>query len=65
MKYDAPGLICRAADALRHKDGGVAYALYGLAGNLQQLMRGEATMDQWKECYTDSGPLVNDDEKMP
>jgi hypothetical protein len=65
MKYDAPGLICQAADALRSSDGGRAYALYELAGNLQQLMRGQANLDEWKACYVDCGPLVNADVKMP
>lgn len=65
MKYDAPGLICSAADALRHRDGGTAYALYELAGNLQKLMSGEATLDEWKACYVSRCPKIDADERMP
>ncbi|HEV2504441.1 MAG TPA: hypothetical protein VGV39_15285 [Mesorhizobium sp.] len=65
MKYDAPGLICSAADAIRRKDPGSAYALYELASNLQKLMRGKASLEEWKRCYADLGPDVDADERMP
>lgn len=59
MKYDAIGLVCKGADALKRKDPGTAYALYELAENLRRLMKGEASIDAWNKCYAggDSAPI--------
>lgn len=59
MKYDAIGLVCKGAEALKRKDPGAAFALYELAENLRQVMNGEASFDSWGSCYVggDNKPI--------
>jgi hypothetical protein len=52
MKYDAIGLLHAAAMGLKRRDTGTAYAVAELANNLRLLMRGEATLDEFRACYT-------------
>lgn len=51
MKYDAMGLLRQAADGLRRRDLGMAYAVLELANNLRLVMRDEATVAEFRECY--------------
>lgn len=59
MKTDVIGLITGAAMNLKRKHGGEAYALLEVANNLRLLMRGEATIYEWNDCYVgaDREPL--------
>lgn len=59
MKYDAMGLLRQAADGLRRRDLGLAYAVLELANNLRLVMRDEATVAEFRECYVgfDSEPI--------
>lgn len=60
MKYDAIGLISRAANSLARKDGGTAFALYELADNLAILMRKEAPIEEFLAIYVgqNSPPFI-------
>lgn len=64
MKYDAIGLVCKGAAALKRKDPGSAFALYELAENLRQVMSGEAAFESWGNCYVGGDNEPIDPTKM-
>ncbi len=52
MKTDVMGLLHNAALALKHRgDSGTAFALLEMGNNLRLVMREEASLDEWNECY--------------
>lgn len=60
MKYDVMGLLGEAARQISRRDPGRAYALYELANNLRLVLRGKASIDDFKSAYTvgtDSEPF--------
>jgi hypothetical protein len=66
MKYNVLGLLKNAAMQIKHRDGGTAYALLELGNNLRQVMRGEATIDDFKGAYTGhDGEPIDIDRLMP
>jgi hypothetical protein len=64
MKSDAMGLLARAASTMKRSDPGTAYAIYELANNLRLLMRGEATLAEWNNCYVGADREPLDIEKL-
>lgn len=64
MKSDAMGLLARAASSVKRSDAGTAYAIYELANNLRLLMRGEATLTEWNNCYVGADREPFDIEKL-
>jgi hypothetical protein len=59
MKVNAIGLLTNAAMQLKHRDGFIAYGLLEFANNLRQVMRGEATLDEFRAVYVgwDAEPI--------
>lgn len=51
LKTNVMGLLYNAAGQVKRRDAGTAYALLELANNLRVLMRGEASLDEWREIY--------------
>lgn len=59
MKVNIMGLLRGAALEMRRTDPTRAYILLEMGNNLRQLMRGEATLDEWNAVYVgaDSDPF--------
>lgn len=59
MKVNAIGLLTGAAMEIKRSDGGRAYCLLEFANNLRQVMRGEATLDEFRAVYVgwDAEPI--------
>ena len=59
MKINIMGLLHNIAMDMPRQNNGHAYALLELANNLRMVMRHEATLEQFSECYvgTDRAPF--------
>ncbi len=51
MKVNVINLLGQAAGSLKRSDPLRAYSLYELANNLAEVMRGDATLDEFKAVY--------------
>ena len=59
MKINIMGLLHNIAMDMPRQNNGYAFALLELANNLRLVMRHEATLEQFGECYvgTDRAPF--------
>ncbi len=64
MKYNVMGLLHDAAMQLKRRDGGTAYAILELANNLRLVMRGEASIEDFKGGYTGHDDEAFDIDKI-
>lgn len=66
LRTDFHALIGRAAGNLPKDFASTAYALYELADNLQTLVKGRCTLDEFRAAYTgEDDPKHIRGEKMP
>lgn len=65
MKYDACGLLLNAALRLKGRDAGTGYALAELAKNLRLVVRGEASLDDFRKAYVVSEEPIDPDALFP
>ena len=66
MVINVIGLLRQSALELRRHDTMRAYGLLELANNLREVMRGDATMEEFKSCYVgQDGEPIDIDEVLP
>jgi hypothetical protein len=59
MKVNFMGLITGTAEQIKRRDGARAYTLLEMANNLRLVMRGEETIEAFREVYVgfDADPI--------